>query len=95
MIALEYVWIGGNNELRSKTRIVDKFEPTAVNELPMWNYDGSSTNQAIGDDSEVLIKYENIIRRVELNIPSNEKIIKTGALTKLISLFVFSVTLSS
>jgi len=56
MISLEYVWIGGNNELRSKTRIVDKFEPATVNELPMWNYDGSSTNQAIGNDSEVLIK---------------------------------------
>ena len=32
---------------------------------------------------------------VELNIPNNEKIIKTGALTKFISLIVFSAILSS
>mgnify|MGYP001298323751 CR=1 FL=1 len=30
--------------------------PKSVSELPDWNYDGSSTNQAPGHDSEVLIK---------------------------------------
>ena len=30
-------------------------EITNLNELPIWNFDGSSTNQAPGEDSEVLI----------------------------------------
>ena len=25
--------------------------------LPKWNYDGSSTNQATGDNSEVILQY--------------------------------------
>ena len=41
--------------LRSKTRTVD-FVPTSPSQLPDWNYDGSSTNQADGHDSEVIIK---------------------------------------
>ena len=56
MITLvEYVWIGGNNELRSKTKVLDK-EINVVNDLPVWNFDGSSTQQADGKDSEVIIK---------------------------------------
>merc|ERR1719409_1667177 len=31
-------------------------KPTSVTEMKIWNYDGSSTGQAPGDDSEVLIK---------------------------------------
>jgi glutamine synthetase len=52
---VEYVWIGGNNELRGKTKVVDKII-TCVKELPDWNFDGSSTDQASGDDSEVILK---------------------------------------
>lgn len=51
---LDYVWIGGNNELRSKTKVVDK-EVTDIKEVSIWNYDGSSTAQAVGTDSEVMI----------------------------------------
>jgi glutamine synthetase len=40
----EYIWIGGNNELRSKTRVVERVE--GVQE---WNYDASSTRQASSD----------------------------------------------
>jgi glutamine synthetase len=53
-IFAEYVWIGGNNELRSKVRVLDK-KVSSVNELPVWNFDGSSTEQAEGKDSEVLL----------------------------------------
>ena len=53
-IKVEYVWIGGNGELRSKTRICSS--NCSLDDLPIWNYDGSSTNQAPGHDSEVLIK---------------------------------------
>jgi len=54
-VLVEYVWIGGNNELRSKTKVMDK-EVHSVNDLSEWNYDGSSTAQAAGEDSEVIIK---------------------------------------
>jgi glutamine synthetase len=30
-------------------------KPTSVADLPTWNYDGSSTGQAPGDDSEVYL----------------------------------------
>lgn len=51
-IIAEYVWIGGNGELRSKARTLD----SKCTKLPEWNYDGSSTNQALGHDSEVILK---------------------------------------
>jgi glutamine synthetase len=58
-LLLEYVWIGGDNELRSKTKVMDNF--TGINhpklkDFPEWNYDGSSTSQASGNDSEVILK---------------------------------------
>ena len=52
---VEYVWIGGNNELRGKTRVMFG-QITSLEQLPIWNFDGSSTRQAQGHDSEVLIK---------------------------------------
>ena len=46
----EYVWIGGTGEdFRCKTRVLAS-APKSVSELPSWNYDGSSTGQAPGDD---------------------------------------------
>merc|ERR1711934_31997 len=56
LIQAEYVWIGGNRtDVRSKSRTLN-FIPKSPAELPEWNYDGSSTNQAPGDDSEVILK---------------------------------------
>lgn len=60
-VLAEYVWLGGAEtvrggfDMRCKTMTLDK-KPTSVDELKVWNYDGSSTNQAPGEDSEVLIK---------------------------------------
>jgi len=59
-VMAEYVWIGGGKttgdlDIRNKTKTLD-FMPKSPDELPIWNYDGSSTNQAPGTDSEVLIK---------------------------------------
>ena len=53
MSKLEYIWLDVNNELRSKTKYVKNVD---VNNLPIWNFDGSSTGQAEGSQSEVLLK---------------------------------------
>jgi len=50
----EYVWLGGHNEFRSKTRVFEG-EIRLLEQLPKWNYDGSSTEQAQGTDSEVIL----------------------------------------
>ena len=52
---VEYVWIGGGNELRSKTKVVNK-PVTSLCDLSSWNFDGSSTGQASGNDSEVILQ---------------------------------------
>jgi len=58
-VKAEYIWIGGRggvgDDYRLKTRILDEM-PKSVDDLPLWNYDGSSTGQAPGDDSEVFLK---------------------------------------
>ena len=52
---LEYIWLGGNYNLRSKTKVVHSDSKPTVESLDNWNYDGSSTEQAEGNDSEVII----------------------------------------
>ena len=43
-VQCEYIWIGGGSglDLRSKTRTLNT-RITNLNQIPMWNYDGSST----------------------------------------------------
>ena len=50
----EYIWIDGTEptaKLRSKTKIVEVGEP-----LPIWGFDGSSTNQAPGSQSDCVLR---------------------------------------
>ena len=56
---LEYIWLDGYEpvpNLRGKTKVVafDRF-PT-LEELPLWGFDGSSTKQADGSDSDCVLK---------------------------------------
>ena len=54
-VIAEYVWIGGSgDDLRSKSKTLNYY-PNNVSDLPIWNYDGSSTGQAPGGDSEVML----------------------------------------
>jgi len=56
-IVAEYVWLGGNGELRSKARTLLLDDNMKLQDpLPEWNFDGSSTGQASGNDSEVVIR---------------------------------------
>jgi glutamine synthetase len=55
---LEYLWLDGYQpvpNLRGKTRIASK-EPTSVDDLPLWGFDGSSTQQAEGGSSDCILK---------------------------------------
>jgi len=75
-VHLEYVWLDGNypQQVRSKTKIVKKEVEFNSNwrelflmdwkkdlsKLSIWNYDGSSTNQADTSKSELLLKPVNV-----------------------------------
>lgn len=56
---LEYIWLDGYEpvpNLRSKTKIVNLGGEPALEDLPVWNFDGSSTRQADGSSSECLLQ---------------------------------------
>jgi glutamine synthetase len=57
----EYIWLDGaapTQRLRSKTRIVafPENEPVTLQAFPTWSFDGSSTYQAAGHDSDLILK---------------------------------------
>ena len=57
-IKAEYIWIDGyqpTGNLRSKTKILER-SVSSVSELPTWGFDGSSTLQAEGGDSDCKLK---------------------------------------
>merc|ERR1719352_1029389 len=54
-VQAEYIFIDSDGDVRSKCRTVAADKAT-VGQLPSWNYDGSSTDQAPGEDSEVIIQ---------------------------------------
>jgi len=59
-VKLEYIWLDGykpTQMMRSKTKILDseKFS-TDPDKLPLWSFDGSSTQQAPGNSSDCLLK---------------------------------------
>jgi len=55
---LEYIWLDGYQpvpNLRGKTRVAES-EPTSLEDCPIWGFDGSSTQQAEGSDSDCMLK---------------------------------------
>eukprot|EP00931_Biecheleriopsis_adriatica_P014273 TRINITY_DN115_c1_g1_i2.p1 TRINITY_DN115_c1_g1~~TRINITY_DN115_c1_g1_i2.p1 ORF type:complete len:373 (-),score=82.17 TRINITY_DN115_c1_g1_i2:211-1329(-) len=51
-VLAEYIWLDAHQVPRSKTKMLTA-RPTKVEHLPVWNYDGSSTEQAEGHNSEI------------------------------------------
>ncbi|OON22600.1 glutamine synthetase, beta-grasp domain protein [Opisthorchis viverrini] len=55
-IQLTYIWIDASGvDMRCKDMTVDK-EPTSPEDCRIWNFDGSSTGQAEGSNSDVYLK---------------------------------------
>src|SRR3954462_10812929 len=56
---LEYIWLDGYTpvpNLRGKTRLQDFDEFPALEQLPLWGFDGSSTKPAEGRSSDCVLK---------------------------------------
>ena len=51
---LEYVWIDGYDNVRSKIKVTNVLIKS-IEDIPIWNYDGSSTNQASTNASEITL----------------------------------------
>jgi glutamine synthetase len=50
----EYIWIDFNGKTRSKTMVRDSsMNSDSLEYLPIWNYDGSSTSQSTGKNTEI------------------------------------------
>jgi len=65
-LKFEYIWLDGyepESNLRSKTKILPatKFDGT-LESLPVWSFDGSSTQQAEGHSSDCLLKPVRMIK---------------------------------
>jgi glutamine synthetase len=57
-VKLEYIWLDGNKPtqtMRSKTKVISDFSGK-LEDCPIWSFDGSSTQQAPGGSSDLLLK---------------------------------------
>jgi len=58
LITAEYIWLDGRKptaKLRSKTKVI-KGPVASLAEIPMWGFDGSSTEQAEGSFSDCMLR---------------------------------------
>jgi glutamine synthetase len=78
---LEYIWFDSNGVFRSKTRILYVKNINTINQIPKWNYDGSSTNQlgnVNNSNTEIILSFsffgnllkESLIFITSVNSPS-------------------------
>lgn len=63
----EYLWVDGTTptqQNRSKARVIEFEEGHApsIEDFPMWSFDGSSTNQAEGRDSDCMLQPVTFVR---------------------------------
>lgn len=56
-VLLEYIWLDAKQQCRSKSKVLTRESATSLQleDLPTWNYDGSSTGQATTKQSEVIL----------------------------------------
>ncbi len=62
---VEYIWLDGHvpvRQMRSKTRALKLPENPKIEDFPEWSFDGSSTEQAVGTDSDCILKPVNFIK---------------------------------
>lgn len=56
IIVAEYIWIDGDLNMRSKTKIFTNERLISIDDFPEWNFDGSSTGQSETKKSDIIIK---------------------------------------
>ena len=67
-VKLEYIWLDGYKpepNLRSKTKVIDLDDDNPVlntTDVPKWNFDGSSTKQAEGNNSDCVLNPVRVVR---------------------------------
>ncbi len=64
LCVVEYIWLDGTkptNKIRSKSRVMYLDEEPGIDDFPNWSFDGSSTNQADGEDSDCILKPVNYV----------------------------------
>lgn len=65
ILKAEYIWLDGYDvqNIRSKVKYIKDTDSSVVmvEDLPEWNFDGSSTKQAHGDSSDCVLKPVRII----------------------------------
>ena len=61
----EYIWLDGaipTRQMRSKSKVVNLSDDPSIDEFLEWSFDGSSTNQADGEDSDCILKPVNFVK---------------------------------
>lgn len=61
---IEYIWVDSKNELRAKSKTLQfkKNNKLSLDQIPQWSFDGSSTQQATTENSEVILKPQALFR---------------------------------
>ncbi|WP_172296826.1 glutamine synthetase beta-grasp domain-containing protein [Pseudoruegeria sp. HB172150] len=61
----EYIWLDGTQptqQIRSKARVVCVPKNPTAGDFPSWSFDGSSTGQARGEDSDCLLEPVRVVK---------------------------------
>ena len=64
MYKLDYVWLDGyeTKNMRMKTRYYNGYE-LDIKDVPVWGFDGSSTDQAEGKNSDCILEPVKLYRK--------------------------------